>query len=155
MAKRKQTQPATEEQGQAYPDALDEDQQRTEGLRALAEGTAVADVMTKAVVCLAPEATLESVTDLFLRRGISGAPVVDDNWIPTGVITKTDLLRSLADEETVSSRTLHGGDVGAGVGLVRPDRQRPAAGLRGPGPYPPPPIPQQRPAPTGYLSRFD
>lgn len=36
--------------------------------------------------------SLEALTDVFLERGFGGAPVVDENAQPIGVVSKTDLL---------------------------------------------------------------
>lgn len=70
---------------------------RTERLRAAAESTAVSEVMSRSVVSLAPDTRVESVSKMFLERGISSAPVVDENWHPIGMISKTDLLRGIMD----------------------------------------------------------
>lgn len=77
---------------------------KTEQLRSQAENTAVSEIMSRSVVCLAPDARVDSVTEMFLERGISSAPVVDENWHPLGMISKTDLLRKLSEEEMTSAR---------------------------------------------------
>ena len=46
----------------------------------------VADVMTGQVICLRPDMSVESVTQLFLEHRISGAPVIDDDGRPIGVL---------------------------------------------------------------------
>lgn len=76
---------------------------RTEHLRERAEVTPVSEVMSRSVVCLAPDARVDSVTEMFLERGISSAPVVDENWHPLGMISKTDLLRKMADDQQTSA----------------------------------------------------
>lgn len=63
----------------------------------MAETTPVSAAMTKHVVCVSPDMGLEALTDLFLTRGISGAPVVDSAGRALGVISKTDVLRDYAD----------------------------------------------------------
>lgn len=62
-----------------------------------AELTPVSEVMTKHVVCVPPDLGIEALTDLFLERGISGAPVVDASGRTLGVVSKTDVLRDYAD----------------------------------------------------------
>lgn len=53
----------------------------------------LADVMVRDVVCVRPETTIESLRLVLLERGISGAPVVNDEGTLVGVVTKTDLVR--------------------------------------------------------------
>jgi CBS domain-containing protein len=53
----------------------------------------VADVMTRNVVTIAPEATVEDAATLMLSRRISGLFVVDKAGDLVGVITEGDLLR--------------------------------------------------------------
>ncbi|PPQ40140.1 CBS domain-containing protein [Rhodopila globiformis] len=53
----------------------------------------VADVMTRRVVTIAPEATVEDAATLMLARRISGLFVVDQAGDLVGVITEGDLLR--------------------------------------------------------------
>ena len=59
--------------------------------------TILAEVMTRSVVAVRPEMSLEEVTEVFLARSISGAPVIDDAGRPIGVVSKTDLLRAAHD----------------------------------------------------------
>lgn len=68
-----------------------------EGLRAQAEQTSVADMMSRGVVCIAADATLDRVTEMLLERDIGSAPVVDAAWRPVGMISKTDLLHALPE----------------------------------------------------------
>jgi CBS domain-containing protein len=53
----------------------------------------VADVMTRTVISIAPEATVEEAANLMLSRGISGLFVVDKAGDLVGIITEGDLLR--------------------------------------------------------------
>ena len=48
-------------------------------------------------ICLRPELTLEATAQLFLDRGISGAPVVDERGAVLGVLSKTDLTRNRSE----------------------------------------------------------
>ena len=67
-----------------------------------------ADVMTRDVVTLSPEMTLERAAELFVQRGISGAPVVDAGGRLVGILSETDILRTLQRiaEELLGKRYL-------------------------------------------------
>ena len=54
----------------------------------------VADIMTRDVVTVHQDLTVEEAADLMLARKISGAPVVDDQGRLCGVITQTDLFKA-------------------------------------------------------------
>src|SRR5258708_379927 len=51
------------------------------------------DVMTRKVLSVAPDETVEHAANLMLRHGISGLFVVDANGTLAGVVTEGDLLR--------------------------------------------------------------
>jgi CBS domain-containing protein len=53
----------------------------------------VADVMTRKVLSVAPDETVEHAANLMLRHGISGLFVVDAKGTLVGVVTEGDLLR--------------------------------------------------------------
>jgi CBS domain-containing protein len=53
----------------------------------------VADVMTRHVLSVAPDSTVEEAASLMLERGISGLFVVDAKGDLVGVVTEGDLLR--------------------------------------------------------------
>jgi CBS domain-containing protein len=53
----------------------------------------VADVMTRNVISIAPDATVEDAVNLMLSRHISGLFVVDKAGDLTGIVTEGDLLR--------------------------------------------------------------
>jgi CBS domain-containing protein len=53
--------------------------------------TRLADIMTRDVVTVEPQATLRDVLDLLVSRGISGVPVVHDGRV-LGVVSATDVL---------------------------------------------------------------
>jgi CBS domain-containing protein len=53
----------------------------------------VSDVMTRKVLSVAPEETVEHAANLMLRHGISGLFVVDAKGTLVGVVTEGDLLR--------------------------------------------------------------
>lgn len=52
-----------------------------------------ADVMTRNVISIAPDATVEEAVKLMLARGISGLCVVDKAGEMAGILTEGDLLR--------------------------------------------------------------
>jgi CBS domain-containing protein len=60
---------------------------------AQADRVSVVSIMSAETVCVDPELSLEALLALFLDRGISGAPVVNEAGRPLGVVSKTDLLR--------------------------------------------------------------
>jgi len=59
-----------------------------------ADRVSVVAIMSGDTLCVDPELRLEALLQLFLDRGISGAPVVDKQGRPLGVVSKTDLLRN-------------------------------------------------------------
>jgi len=52
----------------------------------------IATVMTTEVLTVSPETTLKQVAELLAARGISGAPVVDENRLVVGVVSEADIL---------------------------------------------------------------
>ena len=50
------------------------------------------DIMTKEVITVKPETTIEELARLLMKRQISGAPVVDDKGKIVGVVTENDLI---------------------------------------------------------------
>jgi CBS domain-containing protein len=61
--------------------------------------TPVQELMSRFVVTVSPELPIEELAQLFLERGISGAPVIDDQRKTLGVVTKTDLLQAYYDAQ--------------------------------------------------------
>jgi acetoin utilization protein AcuB len=55
----------------------------------------VGDIMTKGVVSVAPEDTVEKAAVLLLRHNVGGLPVVDENNTVVGVITDSDIFKVL------------------------------------------------------------
>ena len=66
--------------------------------RSHAESTPISVIMARDVICVRPEATRGDLLQLFLSKGISGVPVIDDEGRPLGVASKTDVLRGLGAE---------------------------------------------------------
>jgi CBS domain-containing protein len=56
------------------------------------------DVMTKAVVTVAPETPIGKIASLLLEKRISGLPVVDETGSVIGMVTEGDLLKSNAPD---------------------------------------------------------
>jgi predicted transcriptional regulator len=52
----------------------------------------VEDVMTPDVIAVAPNTSLAALVQLFLHHDIAGAPVVDEEGKPVGVVSASDLL---------------------------------------------------------------
>jgi CBS-domain-containing membrane protein len=52
----------------------------------------VSEIMSRDVVVVTPEIGVDDFEDLLLRKGISGAPVVDERRRPIGIVSKTDLV---------------------------------------------------------------
>jgi len=50
------------------------------------------DIMTKEVITVKPETTIEELARLLMTQHISGAPVVDDNGKIVGIVTENDLI---------------------------------------------------------------
>jgi CBS domain-containing protein len=57
-------------------------------------GITAADLMTHKVVTLTPEMTLNEMDTVLVRRGISGAPVVEQGRL-VGVASQADVIRTL------------------------------------------------------------
>ncbi len=67
----------------------------------------VADIMTRDVVTVHQDWTVEEAADLMLARKISGAPVVDDEGQLCGVITQTDLFKATLYITGLKKRGFH------------------------------------------------
>jgi CBS domain-containing protein len=50
------------------------------------------DIMTKAVVTVKPETSIEELSSLLVKNGISGVPVVDAAGALYGIVTENDLI---------------------------------------------------------------
>ncbi|MDR0501268.1 MAG: MFS transporter [Coriobacteriales bacterium] len=58
----------------------------------------LANIMKRDVFTLKPEASILDALELFTNKGISGAPVVDDNISVIGFVSDGDIMRYLADQ---------------------------------------------------------
>lgn len=54
----------------------------------------VSEIMSTHVITFTAQTSIEEATRVMLDRQISGAPVVDDNNKPIGIVSKTDLLEA-------------------------------------------------------------
>lgn len=60
-----------------------------------ATGASVQTIMSRTAYCLRPEVGVRTAAAMLLEERMSGAPVVDDQGRPVGIVSKTDLLRHL------------------------------------------------------------
>ncbi len=60
-----------------------------------ASGATVTQIMSRTTYCLRPEVGVRTAVGILLEERMSGAPVVDDDGHPVGIVSKTDLLRHL------------------------------------------------------------
>lgn len=69
-----------------------------------ANRTNIGEIMTRDVVTVRADFGIEQLVDLFLERGLSRVPVVDDAGHPIGIVSKTDLVVDLHEsgDTTVS-----------------------------------------------------
>lgn len=59
-----------------------------------ADRTPISAAMSPDVLCVREDVSVDELGSLFLEHHISGAPVVDAEGFPIGVVTKTDLVRT-------------------------------------------------------------
>ncbi|MEE8362310.1 MAG: CBS domain-containing protein, partial [Gemmatimonadales bacterium] len=57
------------------------------------------DIMARNLVTLRPEMSIMDAIEVMLRKRISGAPVIDDDYRILGMLSEYDLLRVLASGE--------------------------------------------------------
>jgi CBS domain-containing protein len=60
----------------------------------------VHELMNPDVLCLKPDTTVREAEQLLARRGVSGAPVVDERGRAVGVVSQSDLVRHQAQRTT-------------------------------------------------------
>jgi len=66
----------------------------------------VGEIMTRRVTCVRPDTSVTAVTQLFIDRDLSGAPVLDALGKVIGVVSRGDVLRGAYDAESTSDPTL-------------------------------------------------
>ncbi len=64
---------------------------------------AARDIMTASVVTVAPDTTLDELTELLAQSTFSGVPVIDYLGRVVGIVTEADLLMSRPGQHTVES----------------------------------------------------
>jgi CBS domain-containing protein len=52
----------------------------------------VSDIMTRNVLCVRPDLSLDAVTELFVESGLKAAPVVDDTGKLLGIVSESEVL---------------------------------------------------------------
>jgi len=90
--------------------------------------TPLADIMSKNVVCVRPEVSLEEVREIMVGGGYGGIPVVDAAGKPIGIISRADVLRTEHDQGeteeakrvTAKPKEREDGGLGAGFHLYEP-----------------------------------
>nr|NIP81594.1 CBS domain-containing protein [Gemmatimonadota bacterium]NIQ57049.1 CBS domain-containing protein [Gemmatimonadota bacterium]NIX46509.1 CBS domain-containing protein [Gemmatimonadota bacterium] len=78
------------------------DEESSAIINILYSGMVAADVMTREVITVRPEATVGEVSELFQIHNINGAPVVDDEGLLIGIVTEDDVVvggMGMSDEE--------------------------------------------------------
>jgi acetoin utilization protein AcuB len=88
-----------------------------------ASSTRVSQIMSRDVITVRTGTSLESVVELMLQRGLSRVPVVDEQFSPVGILSKTDLVEEShdrgEDEEVLLEAPRRGGDLQRGFQLRR------------------------------------
>lgn len=74
----------------------------------------VADIMTRNVITVHQDLTMEEAADVMLDHKISGVPVLDDNERLCGVITQSDIFKAMLYITGVKKRGIH-------IAVVLPD----------------------------------
>jgi CBS domain-containing protein len=65
-----------------------------------AEQTPISEVMHGRPYCVTEQQSIGELVSLFLEKGISAAPVVDDHGKPIGFVSKTDVVREIKGQRT-------------------------------------------------------
>jgi predicted transcriptional regulator len=86
----------------------------------------VKDVMTRKVICVAKNQPLSDAAGLFLEKGISGAPVIDEDGRCVGVLSAIDYVRRAHalrhEDESDTAGERVGGEMSSGVRSVQPEQ---------------------------------
>lgn len=69
----------------------------------------VKDIMTRDVVTVTEEDTVERAANILNEKGLTGLPVVDDNNLVKGIITEGDLMRRISKIDGPSYIEILGG----------------------------------------------
>jgi CBS domain-containing protein len=60
-------------------------------------GTSASDLMTEDVVTISPDAEIEDLADLMVKRRVNPVPVTE-NGVLVGIVSRADLIRMMAHE---------------------------------------------------------
>jgi predicted transcriptional regulator len=60
--------------------------------------TPVTEIIVRTPISVEPDMEIANLMRLFVEQGISGAPVVDGDGKPIGVVSKTDIVRELCEK---------------------------------------------------------
>jgi len=86
----------------------------------------VKDVMTRRVICVVTDQSLSAAAGLFLEKGISGAPVVDELGRCVGMLSAIDYVRRAhvlqSDETLDASVDRVAEEMSSGVRSVQPEQ---------------------------------
>jgi len=61
-------------------------------------GTRAADIMTEKVETIGPDAAVEDLAELMVKRRVNPVPVVDDNARLIGIVSRADLVDMMAEQ---------------------------------------------------------
>jgi CBS domain-containing protein len=61
-------------------------------------GTQAADIMTENVETIGPDATVEDLAELMVRRRVNPVPVVDAGGKLIGIVSRADLVDMMAEQ---------------------------------------------------------
>jgi CBS domain-containing protein len=70
-------------------------------------GTRAAEVMTETVVTIGPDAEIEDLAELMMRRRVNPVPVVE-NDVLVGIVSRADLIRMMSRELEADSEVAPG-----------------------------------------------
>jgi predicted transcriptional regulator len=74
--------------------------------RAQLARTTVEQIMTRSVICVTPRWTLRELLVVLIEGNMGGVPVVDGSWRPIGVVSKSDIVRHVAEHGSVEGGTV-------------------------------------------------
>jgi CBS domain-containing protein len=78
---------------------------REDTLEATINEAVVSDVMTRDVLCAREDTSIQSLADVLLARGLSGAPVTSDKGRLVGYAAMTDIARAMTEGGVVADET--------------------------------------------------
>jgi CBS-domain-containing membrane protein len=85
------------------------------------------DIMTKAVITVRPDDTIEDLARLLVKHDISGVPVVDDAGRLKGIVTENDLITKNSKLHLPTILRLFDAYIPLGTGRMEDEMKRMAA----------------------------